>query len=230
MPATSLAVLAVFGQDAAVHLGLDPIAGAARSEDGTILAVDPRLAELGVRVVLPHAGVEAFIAAHGLTPVPAAAYDSHRLALGVPDGSRDLIVDKSLLLESGFEELNGVSFTKGCFVGQELTARTKHRGLVKKRLMPVQVSGALPPPGTIVTRAGRDVGEVRSGAGGLAMALLRLEQLGGSPEPLLAGDAVVTPVPPPWLTLSAKVRVKPQRSIQLSIESCSSQQQMNWPD
>ena len=122
----------------------------------------------------------------------------------MPDGSRDLIVDKSLLLESGFEELNGVSFTKGCFVGQELTARTKHRGLVKKRLMPVQVSGALPPPGTIVTRAGRDVGEMRSGAGGLAMALLRLEQLGGSPEPLRAGDAVVTPVPPPWLALSAK--------------------------
>lgn len=204
--ADELAMLAVFGQNAATSLGLDLIAGAMRREGATILAVDPRLAELGVRVVIPHADVEAFLAGHGLTPTTAATYDNHRLVLGVPDGSRDLIVDKSLLLESGFEELNGVSFTKGCFVGQELTARTKHRALVKKRLMPVRVSGALPPPGTMVTRGERDAGELRSGAGNLALALLRLEQLSSSAEPLRAGDAVVTPVPPPWLNLPVKPR------------------------
>ena len=165
-----------------------------------------------MRVVLPRAGVEAFIAAHGLTPVPAAAYDSHRLALGVPDGSRDLIVDKSLLLESGFEELNGVSFTKGCFVGQELTARTKHRGLVKKRLMPVQVSGALPPPGTIVTRAGRDVGELRSGAGGLAMALLTLGAAGGLGRAAACRRCCRDPGATTLAGLVWQVRVKPQRS------------------
>ena len=103
----------------------------------------------------------------------------------MPDGSRDLVVERSLLLESGFEELHGVSFAKGCFVGQELTARTKHRGLVKKRLLPVRVDGALPAPGTPVTRGGRDAGEMRSGTGNLALALLRLDQLAEGAEPLV---------------------------------------------
>ena len=85
----TLAVLAVFGDGAAERLGLPAVAGATRSEGGT-LGVDPRLAELGARVVLPAGAVAAFAAAHDLTPAPFAAYDRHRLVLGVPDGSRDL--------------------------------------------------------------------------------------------------------------------------------------------
>jgi tRNA-modifying protein YgfZ len=167
-----------------------------------VLAVDPRLAELGARIVLPTSKLDAFLAAHDLTPAPFAIYDRQRLELGVPDGSRDLIVDKSLLLESGFEELNGVSFTKGCFVGQELTARTKHRALVKKRLVPVRVAGLLPDPGTQITRDGRDAGDLRSGVEGMALALLRLEQLSAATSaPLMAGDAELAPAPPPWLRL-----------------------------
>ncbi len=164
--------------------------------------VDPRLPELGLRLVLPRDRVAGFIAAHGLQQVDQAEYDRLRLTLGVPDGSRDLVVDRSLLLESGFEELHGVSFTKGCFVGQELTARTKHRGLVKKRLLPVRVDGPLPASGTPVTRGGKDAGEMRSGAGNLGLALLRLDQLAATEEPLLAGEAVLTPAPPRWLPLS----------------------------
>mgnify|MGYP002078628443 CR=1 FL=1 len=163
---------------------------------------DPRLAELGRRVLPPRQAVPRFMAEHGLVPAEPVEYDRLRLSLGVPDGSRDLVVERSLLLESGFEELNGVSFTKGCFVGQELTARTKHRGLVKRRLLPVRVDGPLPAPGTPVTRGGRDAGEVRSGAGNLALALLRLEQLAATGEPLVAGEALLTPAPPPWLPLS----------------------------
>lgn len=196
-------VLAVVGEDAIERLGLPPSAGAVRTEGDALMAVDPRLVELGARVVLPRSAVDDFIARHDLAPAPFADYDRHRLALGVPDGSRDLIVDRSLLLESGFEELNGVSFTKGCFVGQELTARTKHRGLVKKRLLPVQVTGALPPAGTPVTLGERDAGELRSGADGLALALLRLEQVAATDRgPLLAGEATLTPQPPAWLRLS----------------------------
>jgi tRNA-modifying protein YgfZ len=208
-----LAVLAAFGADAAARLGLPPDAGAARVEGDAALAVDPRLAELGVRVVLPRGQVDAFAAAHGLAPAPFAGYDRHRLELGVPDGSRDLVVEKSILLESGFEELNGVSFAKGCFVGQELTARTKHRGLIKKRLVPVRAEGPLPAPGTPVTRGGRDAGEMRSGAdggvglGGIGLALLRLEQLtpgAAANGPLLAGEVALTPAPPIWLELTAQ--------------------------
>jgi folate-binding protein YgfZ len=208
-----LAVLAAFGADAAARLGLPTDAGAARVEGDVALAVDPRLAELGVRVVLPRGQVDEFMIKNGLVLAPFADYDRHRLELGVPDGSRDLVVEKSILLESGFEELNGVSFDKGCFVGQELTARTKHRGLIKKRLVPVRAEGPLPAPGTLVTRGGRDAGEMRSGAdggvelGGIGLALLRLEQLtpgAAANGPLLAGEVALTPAPPIWLELTAQ--------------------------
>ena len=66
-----------------------------------------------------------------------ADYDRLRISLGVPDGSRDLPVEKAILLENGFDELNAIDWDKGCYLGQELTARTRYRGLVRKRLMPV---------------------------------------------------------------------------------------------
>ena len=188
-----LAVLAIFDRQPVAAAGIP----------GSV--VDPRLPELGLRIALPRQEVAGLVAAHALQPVEPAQYDRLRLELGVPDGSRDLVVDRSLLLESGFEELHGVSFTKGCFVGQELTARTKHRGLIKRRLLPVRVDGPLPAPGTPVARGGKDAGEVRSGAGDLALALLRLDQL-ATDEPLRAGDAVLTPAPPSWLPAAALVR------------------------
>jgi folate-binding protein YgfZ len=209
----AFAVMAVLGRAAADAFALPHHAAAARLEGEAVLAVDPRSAELGVRALLPRSGVDSFVRAHGLTPAPFAEWDRVRLGLGVPDGSRDLVIEKSILLESGFEELNGVSFTKGCFVGQELTARTKHRGLIKKRLVPVRVHGSLPAPGTAVTRGEREAGEMRSGvegeAGmdGIGLALLRLDQLApdaAARGPLKAGDVLLTPAPPLWLELTAQ--------------------------
>ena len=100
----------------------------------------------------------------------AADWDRHRLALGLPDGSRDLAAEQTVLLEAGFDELHGVSWTKGCYMGQELTARTKYRGLLKRRLVPVAVAGPLPPPGTPVLAEGAEMGEMRSGRDGLGLA------------------------------------------------------------
>ena len=97
-------------------------------------------------------------------------------------GSRDLVVDKALLLESGFEELGGVDFEKGCYVGQEVTARMKHRGLIRKRLLPVDIDGPLPPPGTDVKRGDVTVGEMRTAIAGHGLALLRLEDARGDRE------------------------------------------------
>ena len=101
-----------------------------------------------MRVLAPAGQAAALLAARGCAEAPLAAYDALRLELGVPDGSRDLPVEKALLLESGFDELHGVDWQKGCYMGQELTARTKYRALIKKRLFPVRVEGALPAPGT----------------------------------------------------------------------------------
>ena len=167
--------------------------GGAPPAEGLVVP-DPRLAEAGWRVLAP-------------TPLAGDAgaedYDRHRLALGLPDGSKDMDSEKSVLLEAGFDELNGVSWSKGCYMGQELTARTRYRGLVKRRLVPVAVEGPLPPRGTILTDAtGAEAGEMRSGRDSLGLALLRLEALGRAP--FRAGDATLTPRIPAWMRLPAR--------------------------
>src|SRR3546814_13993268 len=91
-----------------------------------------------------------------------ADYDAVRIAAGVPDGSRDLAVEKATLLESGFDELQGIDWDKGCYMGQELTARMRYRGLVKKRLIPVEIAGPTPEAGTALPRDGKNAGELRS--------------------------------------------------------------------
>ncbi|MEI7712315.1 MAG: folate-binding protein [Rhodospirillales bacterium] len=159
--------------------------------DAAIAAPDPRLPEAGWRLLSP-------------IPIPtnatAAEYDTHRLSLGLPDGSHDMEAEKSTLLEAGFDELQGVSWTKGCYMGQELTARTKYRGLVKRRLVPVAIDGAAPVPGTPVYKDGVDVGTMRSSRDGHGLAIVRLDALGA---PLLCGDSALTPQPPPWMRLGS---------------------------
>src|SRR3546814_8077846 len=97
----------------------------------------PRLAGLGGRLLLPAAEARPALEAAGLAAGAADDYEALRLRLGVPDGSRDLQLEKSTLMESNFDELNGIAWDKGCYMGQELTARTKYRGLVKKRLLKI---------------------------------------------------------------------------------------------
>ena len=158
---------------------------------GAIIAADPRLPEAGWRVL-----ADRVLDANA----DVAAWDRHRIALGLPDGSRDMEAEKSVLLEAGFDELHGVSWSKGCYMGQELTARTKYRGLVKRRLVPVRVVGPMPAPGTAVTRGGAEVGVLRSACGEIALAQIRLDAMAGE---LACGAATLRPTPPPWLALPA---------------------------
>ncbi|MBS0521977.1 MAG: folate-binding protein YgfZ, partial [Proteobacteria bacterium] len=168
--------------------------------DGATAFVDPRLPELGVRVLAPAGEAATLLAARGAVAAPVEAYESLRLSLGVPDGSRDLPPEKALLLEAGFDELHGVDWQKGCYMGQELTARTKYRGLVKKRLFPVRVEGPLPAPGVPIEHNGQEVGEIRSGTGDRALALLRLDAV-RAPDGLVAGGARIRPEVPAWMHL-----------------------------
>lgn len=193
-------VLAAWGDGALPALGLGADAGAAGPLGEGVAFVDPRLAALGARVLLPgNANMPA-----GFTAADAKAYDLWRLTHGVADGSRDLEPEKSILLESNFEELNGVDFNKGCYVGQELTARTKYRGLVKKKLVPVDVSGAAPEPGTQIFLDGKDAGTMRSARDGHGLALLRLDALDAANGSLTAGDARLLPRIPGWMRLPEK--------------------------
>ncbi len=130
-------------------------------------------------------------------------YDLHRLCLGLPDGSADLRAEQTVLLEAGFDELHGVSWEKGCYMGQELTARTKYRGLLKRRLVPVRIAGPIPPPGTPITLDGAEQGEMRSSRGTHGIALLRLGAL--AVPALVCADATLTPAPAPWMALPADV-------------------------
>ena len=198
-PAPGLAVALLYGDDALARLGLPPEPGTARAiaaAGATVLAyVDPRLAALGARAILSRDAASAILAGLGFAAGTPAGYDRLRLAAGVPDGSRDLPVEKAILLENGFDELNGVDWKKGCYMGQELTARTKYRGLVRKRLLPVTIDGPPPPPGTPVMQGDREAGEMRSAEGDRGLALLRLDSLDGE---LRAGDARLTPHRPDW--------------------------------
>ncbi len=132
-----LSVGLYFGEGALGALGLPETSGLARVEQSGIVFVDPRLAALGARAYLSGAGLPTETAT-------TADYDRLRISLGVPDGSRDLPVEKAILLENGFDELNAIDWDKGCYMGQELTARTRYRGLVRKRLMPVTIEGPAP--------------------------------------------------------------------------------------
>ena len=181
------------GDDA---FGLPPGAGSVAPCEGGWIMRDPRNVALGLRAVLPRLGDLSFLEQAGFSPGNPADYERHRIALGAPDGSRDMEVGRATLMECGFEALNGVDFEKGCYVGQELTARTKHRGLVRRRLAVVTLDGPLPPAGTPIVAGEREVGEIRSGLDGAALAVLRLERIAAAAEagtPLTAGETRVIP-------------------------------------
>ena len=154
---------------------------------GGLQAPDPRLPEAGWRILGGDPAVDA----------SAEDYDRHRLLLGLPAGSRDMEPEKSTLLEAGFDELHGVSWDKGCYMGQELTARTKYRGLVKRRLTPVRIEGPAPAPGTPVFEGEAEAGTMRSAQGERGLALLRLGAIRA--ERLRCGDATLVPEPAGWM-------------------------------
>lgn len=192
----TLVVGAAWGDGAASALEIvgtwSPVTGRG---DGVIYA-DPRLESAGVRFALRPEQMEA-LAMIAATPE---VYDVHRIRLGLPDGSRDLEIEKALLLENGFDDLHGVDFQKGCYIGQELTARTHYRALIKKRLMPVAIDGATPAPGEALMAGGREAGEMKSASGVHGLALVRLDAItdGGV---LTAGSARITPIKPDWMRL-----------------------------
>jgi hypothetical protein len=202
-PAHDAAVIAVFGQDALAALDLPATRGAAVEFAGGVAFADPRLTALGARLIGDKTALTAKLDDLGIAEAPFAAYDARRLALGVPDGPRDLKVEKATLMESGFHELNGLDWQKGCYLGQELTARMYYRGLAKKRLLPVRIEGPAPAPGADLTLDGRSMGEMRSSEGDRGLALVKLAALdaGAGETGLEAGDARVFPELPDWIEL-----------------------------
>jgi hypothetical protein len=151
---------------------------------------DPRLAELGYRsIVLDNVDEPSLD-----------AYTGHRLNLAVPEG-RDFGQDEMFALDADLEELNGISFEKGCYVGQELTARMKHRGTARKKLLPIKAAaGGLPAPGARILANGSDLGAITSIYGSRGFALIRHDRLAESQDsPLETEGAPVSVRKPSWL-------------------------------
>lgn len=153
---------------------------------------DPRLAAMGARAILPRNRLSAIDG-------KAAEWHRHRIGLGVGDAAADFEPDRSFPLEVNLDLLNGIDFHKGCFVGQEVTSRTKRRGSVRKRLVPCNVEGDLPPPGTPIKAIMREVGMVFSGDRETArvLALLRLDLI--KDATLEAGPSGLVPDIPGWM-------------------------------
>lgn len=195
-------VIALIGEGAPAKLGLSGSVGEAVACEGGVGFVDPRLAALGVRLILPRDRADAALANLADRRGVFADYEARRLALGVPDGGRDMEVEKTFLLEANVEALHGVDFDKGCYVGQELTARTKRRANLKWRLYPIEIKGSIPPPGTPVTLGEKDAGAVKTVNAGHGIAYLRIEDVaaaraGGAP--LRAGEAEIAVLEPDWM-------------------------------
>jgi folate-binding protein YgfZ len=133
-------------------------------------AVDPRHADLGFRRI---AAASEIIT----TTWDYADYRNRLLDHAIPDHGRDLIVDKTFLMDANFDAIHGVDFKKGCYVGQELTARMKHRASNPRALVTVQFDKAPPAPGTSILAGEREIGSLASGFGNRALASFRLDKL-----------------------------------------------------
>jgi folate-binding protein YgfZ len=159
-----------------------------------ITFADPRLEALGHRTIGAAAEMPAVSASQHV-------YTDLRIRLGVPEGS-DFGIERMFALDAGLDELHAIDFEKGCYVGQELTARMKHRGTARKRLLPVvSINGDfLPPRDTSVTAGGQALGEIAATYGERGFALVRLDRLGAAdPATLRAGEIEVRLHRPDWL-------------------------------
>ncbi len=178
-----MAVAAVFGGDAAPA--------------GAQVFADPRVETLGQRAVLPLAEAQAIGG-------DLAAYDAHRIALAVPTGGADFAYNETFPHEADMDQLNGVDFKKGCFVGQEVVSRMQYRSTARNRAVEA-VFAKTPETGVEIMAGEKSVGRISSVAGGQGIAMVRIDRAFDARTdgvPLKAGDIDVELRLPPWATFS----------------------------
>jgi tRNA-modifying protein YgfZ len=163
------------------------------------LPADPRrpAGDLGARYL------EAMAAT---TSDPLEDYAAMRIALGVPDMETDAAPEEVFALEALFEELHGVDFQKGCFIGQENVSRMKRRATTRRKFCRIAFEGPAPAPRTTISAGPAQIGDVRSGIDGRAIAFVRLDRALEAEDkktPLMAGDVHVRLDPPAWLIFPA---------------------------
>lgn len=174
--------------------------GTAESEYG-LSYPDPRLPALGSRIMLPPHLAEEAAADLGGMLVSADAYEAHRIALGVPRGGLDFIYGDTFSHEADMDQLNGVDFGKGCYIGQEVVSRVEHRASARSRVVPIVYDEFAPSSGLPVMAGDRQIGTLGSTAKGHGLALMRLDRIGdalAAGATIEAGGIAIRAVKPAW--------------------------------
>ncbi len=186
--------------DASAEHSVAALWGDGKPELGSPAVVypDPRLAEMGWRAVAP---ADFRWDQPGTTAATEGDYHAHRIALGLPEGDEDYVLGDTFPHEALFDQVGGVSFQKGCYVGQEVVSRMEHRSTARKRVVPVDSPEPLQAGSDV--RAGEAViGKIGSVSGTRGLALLRLDRVGealGKGHPITAGGVPVTVSLPSWV-------------------------------
>ena len=164
--------------------------GLVRGEDGIYRFTDPRLQQMGTRLIAPKGAMPA----GGRVD----AYHAHRVSLAVPDAAFDCAHGKTIVGEMCLEYLNGVDYKKGCYLGQEMTARTHFRSPPKKRLVAVRYEGDAPPHGVDVKAGKLKVGQVFSCTEGHGIAIVRIAKALAAGTELTADGISLEAQKPEW--------------------------------
>ena len=191
----------VICEDLSEVLGVMAVWNNGGESDYGLCYPDPRLPALGMRIMLPpHLASEA-AADLGANLTDAQSYEAHRIALGVPRGGLDFAYGDTFPHEADMDQLNGVDFEKGCYVGQEVVSRVEHRARARSRVVPIAYDEFSPVPGLPVMAGGKQIGLLGSTAGGRGLALMRLDRIEealASGVPLDAGGITIRAVKPDW--------------------------------
>jgi tRNA-modifying protein YgfZ len=139
-----------------------------------LVVVDPRLKALGFRLLVP---ANHPTAVNDLVTAGEAAYDAHRIRLGIPEGGIDFAFGEVFPHDVDMDQLAGVAFDKGCYVGQEVVSRMEHRGTARRRIVQVLAASPIPPPGAEIVAGEKPVGTLASSTDHTGLALVRLDRV-----------------------------------------------------
>jgi folate-binding protein YgfZ len=191
----------VICEDLSATLGVMAVWNGAGETDYVLCYPDPRLPALGARIMLPpHLAAEA-AADLGAALADAEAYETHRILLGVPRGGSDYAYGDTFPHEADMDQLNGVDFGKGCYVGQEVVSRVEHRASARSRVVPIAYDEFAPMSGLDVMAGDKQIGTLGSTAKGRGLAMLRLDRVDdalAAGTPLIAGGITIRAVKPDW--------------------------------
>ena len=188
-------------EDLSQALGVMAVWDGAGLSDFGLSYADPRLFALGARTILPPDLAAEAAADLGATLTDADAYDAHRIALGVPRGGMDFAYGGTFPHEADMDQLAGVDFEKGCYIGQEVVSRVEHRSSARSRILPIGYDAFAPSSGLAVMAGEKQAGTLGSTAKGRGLALLRLDRVADALEsgtPLNAGGIAIHVVKPAW--------------------------------